>query len=111
MAGTMSSPQATYYAETCYLKSLTYPLIAASCSKELPARRDEFDAALRAWQDRYAAHIERSRAHLESTGYDFQGPTIRMAQNVARSWVSSEVANGPAAVAETCDAHLSDLKS
>ena len=107
----MSSPQATYYAETCYLKSLTYPMIAASCSKELPERREEFDAALRAWQDRYAPHIERSKAHLESTGYNFQGPMVRMAQNMASTWVSSKVANGPAAVAETCDAHLADLRS
>lgn len=111
IAGAMTSPQATYYAETCYIKSLTYPIMTQACIESLPERKGEFETRAKAWSDRYAPLFEKSRKYLESKHYNFDQGAVPFHVRMARSWAKGDQDKGKQNMAETCDAHMADLNS
>mgnify|MGYP003583140436 CR=1 FL=1 len=111
IAGAMQSPQATYYAETCYLKSLTYPIQVEACIETFPERKDEFDQRLLAWRNKYTPMFEKSREYLQSKQYDFSRGAVPFHTKAARSWAKGDQDQGRAHMEEMCNAHLADLNS
>ena len=111
VAAAMQSPQATYYAETCYIKSLTYPIQTRACIESLPERKGEIEARAAAWSNKYAPLFEKAQKYLESKHYDFSKGAVPFHVNVATSWAKNEQENGRQNMIETCDAHMEDLNS
>jgi hypothetical protein len=111
IAAAMQSPQATYYAETCYIKSLTYPIRTHACIESLPERKEEIDARATAWSNKYRPLFQKAQAYLESRQYDFSKGAVPFHVNMATSWARAEQDDGRQSMMETCDAHLADLNS
>jgi hypothetical protein len=111
VASAMQSPQATYYAETCYLKSLTYPIRMEACIETFPERKDEFERRLQAWRDTYAPLFDKSRQYLESKRYDFSRGAVPFHVEAARSWVADDQAQGREHMDAMCNAHLAELNA